>query len=308
MKLKKTVAVLFVFLIVISSFGKPVKAYGSSLTLSRTSISIDVGRTFDLTATLTNSADTVSFASSNSSIASVTQSGLGACTITGTGIGTATITATCSNGDTATCTVVVTEVFPAPNAQNKEQWCWAAASKKVGVHNGSGSALPGGKTNLNYSDGVRIGYCGQISSTMYTADAGQRAIVFNIFSDDKNRSGNIYQVESAVQYASLRTLIIDWLGTGYYGSHLSAAHITKLNSELAAGRWVVATVNTASGTFFHSIVITNFNTSTNVYTYWDPWDDYYSTFTSSNILNNNINLHTLNPNLDCLLTDFVYAY
>lgn len=42
LKLKKTVAVLFVFLIVIFSFGKPVKAYGSSLTLSRTGISINL--------------------------------------------------------------------------------------------------------------------------------------------------------------------------------------------------------------------------------------------------------------------------
>lgn len=305
MKPKKTVAVLFVFLIIISSFGKPVKAYGSSLTLSRTSISIDVGKSSALTATVTNSADTVSFVSSNSSIASVAQSSSRVCTITGTGIGTATITATCSNGDTATCTVTVAEVFPAPNAQNKEVWCWAAASKKVGVHNGGAGALPTGKAYLIDTYGKRPAYCGRMSLTIYTVDAGQKAIVMNAYGNDGNNGGSDLHIQIAVQYASLRTLTTGVVGSGSW-SALTDTQRGRPNSELAAGHWVVGGINTADGSSSHAIVITGYNTSTGVYTYWDPWDDYYSTFTDNNI--GSITLHSLDTQSSFLLTSFVYAY
>ncbi len=73
-----------------------------TLTLSRSSMDLDIGETRPLIAT-TTPGTTVTWSSSNPSVATVSSSG----TVTGKSLGTATITAS-ANGLTASCTVYVT--------------------------------------------------------------------------------------------------------------------------------------------------------------------------------------------------------
>ena len=78
----------------------------TSISLDRTSLDLSVGNTATLTATVlpTDATDkTVTWSSSNTSIATVNRSGL----VTAVGSGTATVTASTSNGKSATCTVRV---------------------------------------------------------------------------------------------------------------------------------------------------------------------------------------------------------
>ena len=68
-------------------------------------MSLEKGKTFTLTKTLTpsNAYDSVTWTSSNSNVASVSSSGV----VTAKGVGTATVTVKTYNGKTASCTVTV---------------------------------------------------------------------------------------------------------------------------------------------------------------------------------------------------------
>ena len=93
-------------------YGLPVRpVYGefiavSSIRISSTSTNLEVGKSIQLTASVTPSNATdlsIHWASSNDGIATVSSSGM----VTAKGLGTATITAYSSNGLSATCTITV---------------------------------------------------------------------------------------------------------------------------------------------------------------------------------------------------------
>ena len=89
----------------------------TGITLDNTSSSIEVGKKLILTATInpTNASNkTVTWTSSNTSIASVNNKG----EVTGIKVGTATISATTSNGKIAKCTVIV-KPYKSPNVEIK---------------------------------------------------------------------------------------------------------------------------------------------------------------------------------------------
>lgn len=73
------------------------------------------------------------------------------------------------------------------------------------------------------------------------------------------------------------------------GNNFSQANVDIMNAELAAGRWVVAKVNNATGSY-HSIVIKNFDQSSGEYTYWNPWTDGGGRFTTTQLQTNSIML------------------
>lgn len=88
-----------------------VSSPATSITLNKTSLSLQVGKQATLTATVKpdNAADkTVTWSSSNTNVATVSSSGV----VKGVSAGTATITAKTSNNLSATCTITVTPVSP----------------------------------------------------------------------------------------------------------------------------------------------------------------------------------------------------
>ena len=55
---------------------------------------------------------------------------------------------------------------------------------------------------------------------------------------------------------------------------LTESHLSILDSELASDRWVVGLFESTDGSGNdHAIVIKSYNSSTNQYTCWDPWND-----------------------------------
>ncbi|MDE6706386.1 MAG: Ig-like domain-containing protein [Treponemataceae bacterium] len=96
----------------------------SGIEVSPTSLSLKVGETGQITATIGN-ADAldaahkkITWTSSNEGVAKVSDSGL----VTAVSAGTATITATTTNGKDATCTVSVTAQTPTSVAASDDEW------------------------------------------------------------------------------------------------------------------------------------------------------------------------------------------
>ena len=229
----------------------------------------------------------LAYTSSSSSVFTVSD---GKITAKDAGVATLTIRNKVT-GASCTANVYVTRL-PNPDAQNKDMWCWAACSKMVGEHNGGSGALGTGATLLTYNDGLLtyngIKYFGQTSSLQNTCDTGQRQIVVDVHGDDESEGGSNADKEQALQFASKNSMSIDTLGS-IFGTGLSNSNINTMKNELANGRWVIGNVFTASGSG-HSIVIQSFNSSTNVYTYWDPWTNSIGTFTSTQLENDTIRL------------------
>jgi hypothetical protein len=183
--------------------------------------------------------------------------------------------------------------MPNPNAQNKTMWCWAAASKMVGERSGGNGALNVGATALTntgdrHSFGANL-FFGQNGAGNFTADAGQRQIVWARYSNDNNNGGTTADKEAALQLASFRTMTVDTIGA-QNDNRITDAQIITLRNELTAGRWVVgSTIRTAGGTG-HSIVVRTYTAATDTYGYWDPWTNTTGTFTGANLTGNAIRL------------------
>ena len=181
--------------------------------------------------------------------------------------------------------------MPNPDAQNKTWWCWAASAKMVGEHNGVAGSLPNGAATLSISTNVhsfegKLFYGENVDGSL-TVDAGQRAIVISRHGDDGNHSGTY---DDMVEGMILATCAYTNAGTwGSSGSTLSTSEIEKMNIELANGRWVIGNIfyltNLNMG---HAIVIRNYDSTSEEYTYWDPWTDTEGIFTRTQILTNTI--------------------
>lgn len=183
--------------------------------------------------------------------------------------------------------------LPHPDAQNKTHWCWAASAKMVGEHNGGDGALNRTPALLTHTieDGDLHSYnwvlfYGETSEGDITADGGQREIVVKVRGNDGNHFGSNDYIEEALQIASFRDMNIDTLGT----VSLTTQDITSMNSELSAGRWVVGTVFVSGAEHSHAIVIQSYDTTTQRYTFWDPWTDGSGTFSMTQLLNNTIHI------------------
>lgn len=182
----------------------------------------------------------------------------------------------------------ITSFSPNAAGQNKDHWCWAAAAKIVGVHNDV-SGLPTGAVVLTDTGGLHswnnTPFYGMNGAGQYTADAGQRCIVYYINHDDEDHTGSISNVETGLQLASLNTMNIGTWG----GSSLSSTNIANINYELTHGRWVVGEAYLSTpNSFWHAIVLTSVDLSTQTYSYWDPSSNMTATFSKNNLINNNI--------------------
>lgn len=108
----------------------------TSVTLNKTTLSLDAGKTGKLTATVlpASAADkSITWSSSKTDVASVSSNG----TVTAKKAGTAVITATAVNGKNASCTVTVTGGTTAPDPGQPETTVSASAAlRSAGLTNG----------------------------------------------------------------------------------------------------------------------------------------------------------------------------
>ena len=200
-----------------------------------------------------------------------------------------------------TAKVYVTRL-PNPDAQNKSMWCWAASAKMVGEHNGGSGALGTGGTVLANTVGIHSyggeEFYGETYSGTITADAGQRQIVVAVKGSDANNSGDNSEKEEALELAALDSVTVSSLGNGRSG--LTAANKTTMNNDLNSGLWIIGNVFTNDDDWSgHSVVIRSYNSSTQVYTFWDPWTNTIGTFTKTQLDNSTI--HTVSSTTNRVL-------
>lgn len=132
----------------------------TKVTLNKTSVTLEKGATYALTATIapnnTNYNKFITWTSSNTKVATVDNNGK----IIAKGVGTAVITAKTSNGKTATCKVTVTKpVFSVNYCTHVQNIGWQGYVKNGAMSGTSGKALrlEGIKiklTNSEYSGGI----------------------------------------------------------------------------------------------------------------------------------------------------------
>ena len=187
---------------------------------------------------------------------------------------------------------------PNHNAQNKDKWCWAAAAKMVGEHNGVAGALNQGASVLVDLDGLQsyngTPFYGQLYSGYYTCDAGQRQIVYSRYWNDSNEAGSDADIESGLQLASVNNMEVGSYGR-ILGQGVNSDQIEIMNNELLNGRWVVGNVFgeddiDPNSTISHSIVIKSYNYYTEEYSYWDPWTDNCGVFLKDDVDNKTISI------------------
>ena len=92
-----------------------------------------------------------------------------------------------------------------------------------------------------------------------------------------------------MELSARNDVTVKTLGLGRLG--LSALNKSTMNNDLSDGRWIVGNVFTDDSDWSgHSIVIQSYNSSTQVYTYWDPWTNTIGTFTKTQLNNDTIHL------------------
>lgn len=166
---------------------------------------------------------------------------------------------------------------PDPDAQNKKNWCWAAAAKMVATHNGGGlkSAINTNPQTLTNTVGLHKPYYGySISGTerRYLADGAQRAIVRYVKGSDVNDTTDDLEKENALRYASANTVTAYHIGRSNRSMYQS--EINELNSYLDNG-YVIGNMITANEKYGHSVVIEAYypakNGGEDKYLVFDPW-------------------------------------
>lgn len=187
---------------------------------------------------------------------------------------------------------VSTGTVPNENGQNKDSWCWAASSKRVGEHNGGSGALPTGSQILNYTDHLHsyagIPFYGNNGYGSYLADSGQRYLVVSIYGLDMSFPGETSDVLVSLQRASSNTMNIG------LKVHPTTTDLSFVKSELTSGRWLVASEHESGYIDGHTIVLTSYDSNSAIFGVWDPYDDRDFYITESSFVSNSFLLKTSN--------------
>lgn len=189
---------------------------------------------------------------------------------------------------------------PYPNAQNKSQWCWAAAAKIVASHNGGGlnPSIDTAPHKLTNTDGVRNPYYGYRDVNgirTHYADGVQWEIVNHIKGNDKNTAGNTNDTPNAIRYAaSNKNVEVERKGEPKIA--LSTTDIAKIQYELDHGRYVVGIGH--SGEKGHAVVILGYNDE--LYQVYNPWNDERRDYTANEIfVDHGLNTGGVYYRIDC---------
>lgn len=153
-KSKKLIILFIISLVMILCFATIVKA--ATLSLSKTALELEVGKTETLTCTGAEENATINWASSDTSIATIDSTGK----VTAVKEGTATITATAGE-DTATCAVTIKATSTSEEVENVQWTDFSKAEYEVVKNGVSGVNL--NIKNVNIVKESKIYYC--ITST-----------------------------------------------------------------------------------------------------------------------------------------------
>jgi hypothetical protein len=169
----------------------------------------------------------------------------------------------------------------------------------VGEKNGDSGVLETGAANLTYIDGLHslrgIGFYGirppgSGPAPTFTADAGQRQIVWQVHGSDENNSGNNGTIAAALQLASAEVMSVETIGEDDQIA-LDDEGIRRMKEELANEHWVVASVFVKGlDDIGHAIVVTSYDEAEDKFTFWNPWTNGGRTFTGTDITNSTIKL------------------
>ncbi len=198
---------------------------------------------------------------------------------------------------------------PDPYVQNKTNWCWAASAKMVAEYDAKGlnpkiSTKP---QMLIDTEGLREEYCVKTTFngvTRYAVDGAQHAIVKKCHNNDLNTIGSVSDMKTALEYVNPN--YENYVSVGEPNSALSPSNQNLFKSKVQEGGYMVAGFGKIkSGKYFgHVVVITDYNSSTGVYTLYDPWRGAPATVTGDDIFTNST---TLAGNPKCRLEYFFYV-
>lgn len=177
--------------------------------------------------------------------------------------------------------------YPDYYCQNKNNWCWAAAAKIVGIHNGGGlnPAIDPNAQKLDNNDSLHNSYYGYNGSERY-ADGVQHAIVKTVYytstdpeeevtpedciGTDKDRRGTAWETRDALQYVSKNNMSVGWRNNN--GNQLIDDMISQLNYDLEHSKFVAGRMATLDNKDGHIIVVKSHNDDGS-YTVFNPWNN-----------------------------------
>ena len=202
---------------------KNVRIDVTGVTLNASTATLTVGGTTTLTPTFTPSNATnknVTWSSSNTSVATVSNSGV----VTAVGLGSATITASATNGTadpsddvTATCTVTVATPI---NAVSEDGTIGAFTDANGQTRMGIVVKLSGKKYAIAMSNetdltGLSGTYTKKVGDYTYYNFADACAKFANNQTDGSYTASNVWRLPTAAEFTALANLGGSWNGTGY---------------------------------------------------------------------------------------------
>lgn len=172
---------------------------------------------------------------------------------------------------------------PDYNKQNKDQWCWAASAKYVGKQNNGQMINPRISTltqRLDHTDGLRDACYYDNNRKEYFANGAQRAIVMLVKGSDANNYGTTDNMEIALETVNPNA---NYKLVGTPGGALSSSNKALFKTEVQKGRYILAGFTKKGSSLGHVVAITDYNSSTNTYTLYDPWNGSSPTITGDKI-------------------------
>ena len=189
------------------------------ITLDRTSLNLGLNKTRTLVATVapSNATDkTVTWTSSDSSIATVSNTGV----VRGIAYGTATITATSSNGLTATCTVHVVPTPVEGVSLNKTSTTLLINGSTYGTEQLSATITPADAVNKNVTWTSSNPAVATVSSTGLVTAVANGTTTITVTTEDGN-----YTASCTVKVRTRRTATLD-INNRYFTSGVTSYNYT----------------------------------------------------------------------------------
>lgn len=175
---------------------------------------------------------------------------------------------------------------PDPDAQNKKNWCWSAAAKRIvnqswlGLKNNI-STSPKALTDIGGLHKPYYGYSISGTESHYFVDGVQYAIVKECHDNDADATGGPTEIKKGIKLAAAKDVDPEWSGnTG----DLTDDDINNINEELAERRYVIGFVNGTGGG--HFVVLEKYDDATDTYTVFNPWNNTEKTINGDMLFGN----------------------